>query len=541
MLKKIAAFLLATLLFCGLMAGCGQGKTTYTSIWYSVDDEGDTNSTTRNRTKGEGQTATTAPVGSGVTRPTRKQNEMITFKKVEDKGADYNVKGTVRIAVDTVRPTDYEPMFDIMEQLYPNVTVEYDYWTHSSNDDGREYLIKKMKTGTAADIIWDEAGEMPRYIKEGWVYPITKFVAKDPEAANIPASVKKDYTFFGELYAVPHQATIEIVAINKTLQDMLGLKKPALNWTMEDYEKFLRAGATGFTGGKCVGIYRLFEAYHRYSYYTSNSSAKNTNYGVDGYNYNTKQFEYQWLKLGTDKFRYWRTMLPGVEAYWEATASKAGDGTSALQHNLGISNYLSTWSAGKSLVHDCITWQLKEYDNYNFDWYAWPMPNIDGKMPVHIDQCFITSTCADENINAAFQLLRFMTYTTNGNLARLSMYDDAQKGKYALNSYVYYPVTTNKTVIQKFKDLKCTGEAEVYILESIPRSPRYDNYKLVPEWRSILHDYIGSPANDVTDGLKDGSSMQEPVAKANKKMAEAWKDFETETKKVQAAFNAKHK
>lgn len=552
MSKRILCLLLAALLLCGVMVGCNQGTTTYTSIWVSedveegedeetIDPEDDETETTK-RTKTQAAKKTTKKTGSNVTRPTRKEDEMITFKPQADKGADYGVKGKVRISVDTVRPTDFDAMFDIMETLYPNVTIEYDYWTHSTNDDGREYLTKTMATGSSADIIWDEAGEMPNYIRQGWVYPITDYVAKDPEAKNIPASVKKDYTFFGELYAVPHQATIEIVAFNADLMKFLNVKKPGLEWSMEEYEQILRAGAKGLNQGKCVGTYRLFEAFHRYSYYKANNSSKNAYYGVDGYNYNTKKIEVKYLAEGAEKFRYWRTMVPGTEGYYEAIFNKDSSGISNLNSKLGISDYLSTWSSGKALIHDCITWQIgpSATKNWNFDWFAWPMPNKDGKMPVHIDQCFITSTCTDANIKAAFQLLRFMTYTTNGNLARLTMYEDSQKDKYTLNSYIYYPVTTSKKVLDKFESLSCTGEVENYILENIPNSPRYDNYKLVPQWREAQRKF-GGTTNDITDGLKDGTALAEPVNKANQLIAQAWKDFESETKKVQADFNKKHK
>lgn len=579
MRKKILSILLAMLVLCGVMAGCNQGTTTYTSVWFSEADdpegndeqgnnadEGDKDpnnasgdgtgnqegngeggkdtsktSVTTKRTKKPSGDKTTVPTGSGQTRPTRKETEMLTFKPLEDKGANYNVKGTVRIAVDTVRPTDFEAMFDIMEQLYPGVTVEYDYWTHSSNDDGREYLIKNSSTGSMADIMWDEAGEMPVYIRQGWVYPITEYVNKDPEAANIPASVKKDYTFFGELYAVPHQATVEIVAFNADLMKALNIKKPGLEWTMDQYEDLLRAGAAGFNQKLCVGTYRLFEAYHRYSYYAANVSSKGANYGVDGYNYATKKIDTQYLAAGAEKFRYWRTMTPGTEAYYEATFNKDSTGKSKLSAQLGINDYLSTWAAGKALIYDCITWQIgpSATKNWGFDWYAWPMPNQDGNMPVHIDQCFITSTCKDENIDAAFQLLRFMTYTTNGNLARLTMYEDSQADKYTLNSYIYYPVTTSKKVLEKFESLSCTGEVENYILKNIPNSSRYDNYKLVPQWREAQSKF-GPTTSDITDGLKDGTALAEPVSKANDLLAQAWKDFESETKKVQAEFNKKH-
>ena len=51
-----------------------------------------------------------------------------------DKNADYSVEGTVTIAVDTARATDYEALFDALQQAYPKLDIQFDYFSHTDKD-----------------------------------------------------------------------------------------------------------------------------------------------------------------------------------------------------------------------------------------------------------------------------------------------------------------------------------------------------------------------------------------------------------------------
>lgn len=547
MTTKMTALLLAMLMLITLMTGCQQPQDVWESysIVETVGIAGSKGDDTTGQTDADGKTAdndagkgttkrtktTTTKKGrttvaSGkVTRATNAPNQQLTFTPVADGGANYDVKGTVTIAIDTARAADSDAMFDVMMELYPNIKFQFDYWAHTNSDDCMEYLTTRMATGTAANIIWDDAGCIPVYIMNGWVKPVTSYVSKDPEAKNIPANIKEDYTFFNELWVLPHQATFPTVGFNLDLLEKLSGKLPGLEWSMDEYEALLKLGGTGFKNGVCVGVGDLHDTHYRASYYAASLSGKDI--GRWGYNHDADQMEVGYLKTGATTMRKWR-LLDGAEGWYQDIQSSGGK--TLLQQQLGISGWDTAWATGKALMEDTMTVFSESWDNLKFKWQLWPAPNKDGDLGVHVDHCFITTNTSDANMDAAFQALRFMTYATNGNLARLTMYEDSQKGKYSLNSHVYYPVTTNTTVINKFKNLSCTDEADMYMLENIPNSNREDTFKLVPEFNEHKSNYLNAAVNQVTDGTDDGGKLTEAVKKFNDAVTESWKTFEQKYK-----------
>mgnify|MGYP004515315325 CR=1 FL=1 len=553
---RALALLLSAVILCSL-AGCSLTQTDTSDIvseWTELvtrpgqsgtsDASGDTGTTVANgskvnTTKNNGKNnSKSSGANIDATHTTRKPGSpTLDFTPVADKGANYNVKGTVTIAVNTSRPTDYDAMFDTMAKLYPNVTIKFDYWTDNGNGT-QEYLSTRAATGKMADIVFDDAGCLPSYVMQGWVYPITKFVNADPEASNLPDNLRKDYTYCNELYALPNSAHFDVTIFNVDLLNKLGLKQPKMQWTMDEYENYLRKAAAKFSSKLCVGTSDLGNAYTTYAWYLS--MQKGQRYGTFGYNYDTQQVDADILIEGSKKARYWRTMASGVDAWYEST-QKGANGVSQLETNLGLSDYTAAFTSGKALLYDWNTGGTNKTSlNYKFKYVVVPAPNTNGRLSMHVDCSFMTTACKAENAEAAYQLLRFMTISTNGNLARLTMYEDSQKGKYSLNSRIYYPTSNSKAVINKFNSLSVATETDKYLVANIPNSGRYDVNKLVPNLYDSFFKYAASAYNDVRDGKDDGSGMKEAISKWNQAIKANIEQMNTEIKKAQADFNKSH-
>jgi ABC-type glycerol-3-phosphate transport system substrate-binding protein len=539
MTKKLLAILFAAMMLCSLLAGCAREEV----IWMSDDEEyvDYEDETNEDEEKDTDKTSKSKKTKATTTTKIRKEDggnkNTIDFTPVADAGANYDVSGTVMIAVNTSRPTDYQALFDVMEYLYPNVEIKYDK-VQISNDkvQNQEYLTTHINTKTCADVMWDDASRMPWCVTQRWVYPLNDLIANDPEAKYIPANLKADYTYGGQLYAVPHQATFDCVAFNTTLLEKLGLSLPKLEWSLTEYEQYLRKAADKFSESLCVGNEDLIEQVERIPYYLGNDATPGK-YSVYAYNTQTQEIDVGYLEQGVKTYYNWSTMMDGTNGK-ALDNKKASDGKSVSNSVFGVSSS-AMWENGKSLIEDTGTYEIEKWTNLKFKWVHWPAPNTKGNVMAQIDQCFITSICSDANIDAAYQILRFLSFSTNGHLARLSMYEDSQKGKYSLNSHVYYPTSTNPEVLKKFKSLSCVTDADVYFLENIQNSSRFDAFKYIYDF----HGVTGELMKKLEEAIQNptGVNLNEVVEKTNKEFAASFKDFDGKVQDAQKAFDKAHK
>ena len=108
---------------------------------------------------------------------TKKDNSNDT-DKVE---VNTEIKGTVTVGINSYRNSDAEAVIEAFKKQYPNVEVNPVVF-ESTTDDATEWLTSmKMANKTIPDVIFDDAGPLPTYIQNGWVYPLTSFVEGDAE------------------------------------------------------------------------------------------------------------------------------------------------------------------------------------------------------------------------------------------------------------------------------------------------------------------------------------------------------------------------
>ena len=72
--------------------------------------------------------------------------------------ADYKASGTVKVAVSSYRPCDYEAMLDAFSAVYPNIDLVLDYRPkHGADaDETNHYLASRAMAGNMPDV---EAGK----------------------------------------------------------------------------------------------------------------------------------------------------------------------------------------------------------------------------------------------------------------------------------------------------------------------------------------------------------------------------------------------
>lgn len=442
----------------------------------------------------------------------------------KDENADYTVSGDVTVAINLSRPTDYEAVLDKFQELYPNVNLIIDYF--SGSDVADEYLAGKAATNELPDVVFDEAGKLPIYVRQGWVYPITEFVKNDPAYKDVDPGLMETYTYCGEVYALPNSLTFQTMVLNNDILDELNLDHPELDWTLEDYEELLKAATNNTYSGT-----------ETLTFWTDYGSALFAGVGEKwGYDNKTRQFNLTGSLLEAVKTMQKLNALPGVVAN-TLHSTKDTSGETDYAKKFGSNTDSTAFNTGRVLLESSGTWKYASLDStISYNWEMWTTPQDEkGRICLHADHSFMCATT--KNPEAAFQLLRFLTYSPEGNFTRLAMYAEENEDVYLLNDRIYFPATQNAEVLKRFEELDAATEVDLYYMENIANSFRGDPFKYVPEYNEIHYSYLKKTIDTLATGGADPTSQITTLqSTVNKLMTDAWAKYEDEVKKVQADF-----
>lgn len=502
-LSRIASMLCVVTLSCGLLAGCG-GDTTGT--------EPDSNKGTDTQSS-ESESDTGLNVDGG-----------------NDSNANYDAKGKVVVAINKGRSTDFQALLDSFERYYENIELEVDYF--SAEGGTAEYLTAKAATNDLPDIVFDDASSLPYFISQGWVYPLDEFVKGDEDFEYVPDSIIESYTFNDHLFALPTTAHFRTIFLNLDLLNAMNLDMPALDWTREDYAELMKKA----TNNEYSGSETIFDLDVNLTGTTSKNS------GYYGYDLTNRKFNLKDSWVDNVQFMRGLREYPGLEA-WSLRWNNMTDGSNDYVKKFGQGNtddLHMAFKMGKTLSDTLSgTWDAWLYE-LEYNWTLWPYPqgeDTKGRLPMHIDHSFMTTAVTEENAEAAFEVLRYLSYGVEGNITRLSMFDEENEGKYVLNNKYYIPCTNHPDVAEKFESLPEVNEALIYMYENIENSFRADPAKIVPDFDQINNDYILQSRNKVTDGLAEAATVAAEVeAKANDAIALKWKAFDEAVEKFFAEF-----
>lgn len=438
-----------------------------------------------------------------------------------------DVKGTVRVGINSYRNSDFEAICEAFKKAYPNVEIEPVLF-EANKDDAVEYLTSQSMAGRELpDVLFDDAGSLPTYIQNGWMYPLTEFVKDDADWEKVPQNIKDNFTYNGNVYALPQTLHSNVLIVNEDLVEEMNVDLPEYDWTWDDFTEFIKA----CTNSTYSGVDDMSKMYNWIP------GAMTEGHTVGGYNYDTKSFNLEAVRTYVNYFLSLQK-LNGVEVY--SLYGTQNGGQSAYTKKFGnISGTNAPFKAGKVASAFGGTWDYATYKNsdLDFSWEMYPIPQTTaGRVPIHTDFCWMTTSIAKENIEAAWSFLRFVTYSKEGNLARLTTYDEDHITD-DMNYAYYIPVTTDKEVVEKFESLPYVTDQVLYIYENLENGYINDPEKTVPGIETLVWGDIGVLAFESMTGRDDFSSkMKEAETKANKEMDEYWKLFEEKLEKFEKEF-----
>lgn len=137
-------------------------------------------------------------------------------------------------------PEEYDAaLIKAFEEKYPNIKVEYQKIDFT---DGPAKIETAIQAKSNPDVIIDAPGRIIDWAKKGYLAPF-----ENADLSKYSKVIAEASSFDKKLYLYPLGTAPFVMAVNKKLTDKLGvtdllpLNKPGRNWTVEEFEKFLRA------------------------------------------------------------------------------------------------------------------------------------------------------------------------------------------------------------------------------------------------------------------------------------------------------------
>ena len=137
-------------------------------------------------------------------------------------------------------PEEYDAaLIKAFEEKYPNIKVEYQKIDFT---DGPAKIETAIQAKSNPDVVIDAPGRIIDWAKKGYLAPV-----ENADWSKYSKVIAEASSFDKKLYLYPLGTAPFVMAVNKKLTNKLGvtdllpLNKPGRNWTVEEFEKFLRA------------------------------------------------------------------------------------------------------------------------------------------------------------------------------------------------------------------------------------------------------------------------------------------------------------
>ena len=378
--KSLFALVLALMMLAGILAGCSNNA----------------------------QTPTDSPAPDTDAPPA---NVPETETPADDV---YQMTGSVTIAYPEAEVAEIQPVLEAFRAQYPNIEVVEEPFPGSTGGAFNEFLTQKAAANDMPDLMWLDWNDFAPEVASGFVMPLDDYFFADPESEYVPSGMTDPYVYGGKLYALPCQMNAMGITVNLDMLEELNIEKPSYDWTVDEFIDICKKAITADT---CAAA-TLEDWDQVYS-----AQADGLFYPAYDFVNHSFDFTNKWVPAMNQLAEL--RAIPGLEA-WSMRFPKNEDGTTSMDSEYvakfgeaGKDDNHYTFKNGMALLCTNATWN----DNWmraecQVNWDYWPYPRVDENTPtytpIHVDCAYLTSTCADPD--AAFQLLKWLTYGVEGNM-----------------------------------------------------------------------------------------------------------------------------
>lgn len=450
-----------------------------------------------------------------------------------------DVSGSISVGYTSDYKTQYELLFKAFNEKYPNVEI-----TPVEISGSGLGQITKMNAFAASGNLPDVctgSEELGYIVQQGWAYPLDNLVANDPDKDYILEAGIKNFTYDGHLYALPQKLQFSSIYINEDLLNTLNMDKPGYDWTVEEFLDMAKKATT--------------DEYSGINYVYNDS---NPTWGLDtklmgallpkgyeqyGYSFETHNVDLTANNAWVESNKIIQDMLSVKGLVADSLWDSSSNGMSDYEKKFGKDS--DALVSGKVLFGNHSTWEHATFAQSGFNFDCYPVPTAEGleqNIQTHIDFAYMTTNCTEDNYQAAYEFLKFMTYSEEGcKIFMDESFKDLESNPAAFQPYI--PASANPVVLDYFEQSKIADGIK-YMYRSIVENPDLvqvaDCDKLIPNYWSDIKQYRDSVTESIRNGADPSALVNDLQSKINTALTGTWEYFEESLQKNLEDFYASH-
>lgn len=445
---------------------------------------------------------------------------------------------TISVLVASNFEAQMRPVIEAFDEAHSDIKVDIQVSAKEAADMPAE-MSKLAAGGNLPDVSFG-VENFAYILSQGLVYPLDNLYEADPDKENALQAGINNYTYDGHLYALPFRIQFNGMLVNMDFFETKNLDTPDYDWTIEEFMSLAKAATDSQYSG--INVVNASDDTHDLQTKLMGGMLEAPQQ-MYGYNMETHEFNFTngaWTKaqdyitelrsvpgLISDELKEWSKRNQGIA---DAYDNKFGGSADALV-------------AGKVLFGNHNTWETRWMSKkFNFEWDIYPVPHAEGvseRIQTHVDYVFMTSAVTEEKAQAAYELVKYLSYSEEACLARMKWVEENQE-----TASFYTPASADPEVLQAYYDSESIPEGMKYMLKTITDDPSKifiaDTNKLIPNFWNDVNDYLEQTNEQIKNGGDAHALAQDLQNKVNAAALDTWTNFEAKMKKHLEDFYASH-
>lgn len=449
--------------------------------------------------------------------------------------------GTVKLLYPSEAKQEMTAIIAGFRKKYPKITVVPEMYSGEYGD-----LTTQLNVLAAAkklpDIV-EGTQDFGYLMKQGWIYPLDKLYAADPDKNDAYQPGISRYTYFGHLYALPYRLQFSTIVVNLDLLDTLNMDPPSYNWTIDQFVSMAKKATTTQYSGINVTTSSISPTHNLTTKLMTGMMA--APYQLLGYRLDTHVFN---LTNGA-----WVNAQKTVQDLKSVPGLVSDDLKNQTLRNEGkMDDYQKKFGkdadafvSGKVLFGDHDPWDYDWLRKLNYKWDYYPVPTQKGipqRIETHVDFASMLTTVTEQNRTAAYQLLKFLSYDKDGCLIRMKIPLEEPNSLQKVTLMI--PASRNSEVSSYFNSAKGIPNGLKYMYNTVMKDPKnsavMDCDKLVPDFWTDVQQYSDAVDKKIQAGADPASLAVDFQNKVNSAVTDTWNSFSKKMQQNIATFYQTH-